>query len=328
MHRMLLNKALIELELRPAGPVLVKAGEAAAAANPSLPDMQFVRTRRNGEPTVYFPGSSLKGALRSHCERIGRTFAFAGGLRETHVACDPVNEGKCCAQAILKPGKGHDGGKETEMYQVPASVKYRMSCFVCQLFGNTTLAGHIIFDDAYPDGKVTLEERNGVAIDRVFGSVRQGPFQYETLVAGKFSTTIRLSNFTCAHLGLLLIALRDLAEQHLLVGFGKSRGLGRLHADLKRLTLSSRSPEADETTFPGIALDLSTLDPGYLPADGEDKAWVSPGDDLALLSGGETAVDDLDGRTWVLKTPNDINVARTSFTDAWLAAFGTKGKGG
>ena len=328
MHRMLLNKALIKLELRPAGPVLVKAGEAAAAANPSLPDMQFVRTRRNGEPTVFFPGSSLKGALRSHCERIGRTFAFAGGLRERHLACDPLNEDECCAKPILKPGKGHGGGNQDEAHQVAASDKYRMSCFVCQLFGNTALAGHIIFDDAYPDGKVKLEERNGVAIDRVFGSVRQGPFQYETLVAGKFPTTIQLSNFTCAHLGLLLIALRDLADQHLLVGFGKSRGLGRLHADLKQLTLSSRSTQADETTFPGVALDLSALDSSYLPADGEDKAWVSPGDDLALISGGNTTVDDLDGRTWVFNTPSEIHAAGTSFTEAWLAAFGPKAKGG
>ena len=77
MHRVLLNRATIRLALRPAGPVLIKAGE--SGVDPSLPDMRFVRTHRDGVEQVYFPGSSLKGAVRSHCERIARTFAGSGG---------------------------------------------------------------------------------------------------------------------------------------------------------------------------------------------------------------------------------------------------------
>jgi CRISPR/Cas system CSM-associated protein Csm3 (group 7 of RAMP superfamily) len=46
------------------------------------------------------------------------------------------------------------------------------------MFGNTSLASRVRIEDAYPDRdkpKPKLEERNGVAIDRVFGSVAVGP---------------------------------------------------------------------------------------------------------------------------------------------------------
>ena len=73
------------------------------------------------------------------------------------------------------------------------------------MFGNTLLASRIRIEDAYPIDlqKVRIEERNGVAIDRVFGSVAVGPFNYQVCTAGEFQTKIHLKNFTLNQLALI-----------------------------------------------------------------------------------------------------------------------------
>lgn len=241
MHKMLVNQAELSLTISPFGPVLIKAGEGASAANPSLPDMSFVRSR--GE--VYFPGSSLKGVIRSHCERIVRS--VAGTLKDCAVggSCNPVMERESCVNT--------KGLKKT----TPSNVMYQSSCFICQLFGHTQMASHVQFADAYltADSKAVLEERNGVAIDRIFGSVAQGPFQFETLVDGDFETRITLQNFTCAHLGLLVMALHDLKDHVVRVGFGKSRGLGHVDVKFGEVSLRLQRGGGAEGVFTGLMSD-------------------------------------------------------------------------
>src|SRR5688500_1445288 len=78
MLKQLVNECVIELHIIPEGPILIKSG----VATISGPDMAFVKVWRNGIEEVYLPGSSLKGVLRSHAERIART------LNE-QAACDP-----------------------------------------------------------------------------------------------------------------------------------------------------------------------------------------------------------------------------------------------
>ena len=214
MHKRLFNEAVIQLTISPDGPILVKAGE--KGADPTRPDMEFVRTFHNGRQTIYLPGSSLKGVLRAHCERIARTIGGEG------LACDPLDIRKSCSAKLER--KAQNGAEAC-----------RYSCFICQLFGNTSLASHLRLTDGYPLGNVKTEERNGVAIDRVFGSVAVGPFNYEVCTEGDFRTAIYIKNFTVAQLGILALALRDLEEGRVGLGFAKSRGLGRVKARLDSL---------------------------------------------------------------------------------------------
>jgi CRISPR-associated RAMP protein (TIGR02581 family) len=216
VHKRLYNEAIIRLIISPDGPILIKAGE--KGADPTLPDMEFVRTYHDGRWTVYLPGSSLKGVLRAHCERIART---VGGEQ---LACDPLDPRKSCSAKLKQ--KAQNGAEA-----------YRQSCFICQLFGNTSLASHLRLTDGYPLGEVKTEERNGVAIDRVFGSVAVGPFNYEVCTEGEFQITIHVKNFTIAQLGLLALVLRDLEAGRIGVGFAKSRGLGRVKAKLDSLVV-------------------------------------------------------------------------------------------
>ena len=215
MHKRLLNEVSLDLRLRPDGPIMVKAGD--TGADPTLPAMEFVRT--NGQ--LYLPGSSLKGVMRAHAERLART---VGGTR---LACDPLHERDSCSQRLYR-----------EKPDTTAAV-HAGSCFVCRLFGNTSLASRFHIADAMPVAGSTpiTEERNGVAIDRVFGAVAVGPFSFETMTEGTLDTTVFIRNFGLAQLGLLALVFRDIQEQRVRVGFAKSRGLGAIGLEVTRLCI-------------------------------------------------------------------------------------------
>ena len=232
MHAFLFNELVLNVTLSPRGPMLVKSGAGAETVDPTLPDMNFVRYQTGaGEQEVYVPGSSLRGVLRSHAEALLRSL-------DPNWACFSVGkvpEGrgwlKACSDG-LPSGKDMDG---------PAA--YRKSCRACRLFGNTVVASRLQVGDLYPNGKTALATRFGVAIDRVTGAVAVGPFELETLTEGEFSGRIRLTNFTLEQLGLLAATLLDVAEGLVPVGFGKSRGLGRVKLTFPAVGYRSSQPE-------------------------------------------------------------------------------------
>ncbi len=287
MHRQVVNEALLELALWPDGPLLIKAAD--TSADPTRPDMEFVRTHRPAGETVYLPGSSLKGALRAHCERIARTVGGERPDRRWRLSCNPLGstpEGPnySCSQWLRRRGGREPNG----------DVAYRESCFICQIFGNQALAGHLRLADAYPTAAPHTEQRTSVAIDRIYGSVAVGPFSYEVATEGRFTTRLAVRNFTLAQLGLLALALRDLAAGRLALGFGKSRGFGRVGLEITTLTF--RYPgcavrDGALVTFAGAPIG---------PADQVYGAGVFPGTtgygfpfpDEAPLPAGYAAADD------------------------------------
>jgi len=258
MHKRFVNHCTIELTISPDGPILIKSGK--EGADPTKPDMEFVETYHAGGRSVYLPGSSLKGAIRAHAERIVRTVGKdkRPSNPEDLWAGNPLN---------LDEYKYLDSIKETPDI-------YRLSSFTDQMFGHTSIASRIRIEDAYPEPKsLKLEERNGVAIDRVFGSVAVGPFNYQVCTAGEFKTKIHLKNFTLAQLGLIGLVLRDLDEGWFGLGFAKSRGLGvvRIHLD------------SAVVRYPGC-----TLENDRIRLLGSDKNWPP----VQLLGAGEFIGED------------------------------------
>jgi len=229
MHKRFVNHCTIALTIIPHGPILIKSGK--EAADPTKPDMEFVETYHAGGKSIYLPGSSLKGAIRAHAERIVRTVGRDTNPNNPDIlwASDPLSD------------------KYDYLKDKSSSDIYKLSSFTDRLFGNTSIASRLRIQDAYPVDKkqLKIQERNGVAIDRVFGSVAVGPFNYQVCTAGEFGTKIHLKNFSLAQLGLIGLVLRDLNDGWFGIGFAKSRGLG---------TVTVKYNEA-VVQYPGCQLD-------------------------------------------------------------------------
>lgn len=243
MHKAIFLEGILEFTIEPDGPILIKTGET-GGADPTHPDMEFVRTSAGAaQDGIYLPGPSLKGVVRAQAERICRSLDRERKGPENNdppLADNPMGKE---AKYVGLNDMQHSSGRyiesirrEIEDKPERTAIIYSRSSFVSQLFGHTSLAGRVRFADAYGEG-IKTEERNGVAIDRVYGSVAVGPFNYETVVAGKFPTSIYMKNVTLAHLALLGLSLRDLSEGRVAIGFGKSRGLGRVKVTFNSLTL-------------------------------------------------------------------------------------------
>jgi CRISPR/Cas system CSM-associated protein Csm3 (group 7 of RAMP superfamily) len=284
MHKRLVNHCTIDLTLIPQGPVLVKSGK--EGADPTKPDMEFVETYHAGGRSIFFPGSSLKGALRAHAERIVRTIGSEQrpdldtlDSQEKQVplwATDPLDQK---SYRYLE--------KQTDTQKI-----YRWSSFTDQLFGSVAISSRLRIEDAYPDPekpKPRLEERNGVAIDRVFGSVAVGPFNYQVCTEGEFRTKIHLKNFTLEQLGLLGLVLRDLNDGWFGLGFAKSRGMGLVAVQFNEAKVE----------YPGCVLQndqILTL--------GSNTAWTT----VALKGAGTFLAED-DRKDYGFP-PNDIQELR------------------
>ncbi|MCJ8279298.1 MAG: RAMP superfamily CRISPR-associated protein, partial [Rivularia sp. ALOHA_DT_140] len=147
---------------------------------------------------------------------------------------------------------------------------YRKSTFTDQIFGNTSIASRIRIEDAYPQDidSLKIEQRHGVAIDRVFGSVAVGPFDYEVCTRGEFHTKIHLKNFSLAQLGLIGLVLRDLNDGWFAIGFAKSRGLGNVNIKYHKAVV----------LYPGCKLEDNKI-----KAFGKQQTWSN----TALLGAGE-----------------------------------------
>ncbi|MGQ9658127.1 MAG: RAMP superfamily CRISPR-associated protein [Fimbriimonadales bacterium] len=216
MHGRLYNELSLKIAISPQTPLLIKSGQK-ASIDPALPDMQFVRTRRRRadntiEEVVYIPGSSLRGVVRAHAERLLRTF-------NEDYACYVEAKKFCLRQKRLKEDKE------------PANRLYRESCHACRLFGNTGVASRVQMSDLYPVIEPLSETRFGVAINRITGAVAVGPFDLEVVTDARFEGRIVLRNFTVGQLGLLGASLLDIADGLVALGHAKSRGLGRVRIE-------------------------------------------------------------------------------------------------
>ncbi len=234
MLRKWLCQADVTLTIEPVDPVLIKSGYATIDGA----DMVPVSTFRNGESTYYFPGTSLKGVLRSHLERIARTL-HPGSV------CIPYYDSRKKAQSIPVESEKHShgcgfrasGGSEKNS----SAIAYSDSCAACRLFGSLKFGGRFDIGDAYPlpNQSPTLDSRNGVGIDRFTGGTVRGVlFDLQVLVGGKFQASLRMTNFELWQLAALNLLLADLDDEMISIGSGRSRGLGRVRGEVTSYLLS------------------------------------------------------------------------------------------
>ena len=228
MLRKWLCQADIKITIEPVDPVLIKSGYATMDGA----DMVPVSTFKNGRTVYYFPGSSLKGVLRSHLERIARTL-------QPGKVCLPYYDPKNRNMSVPVVAEQNSHGCGYRLRRDPASAAYADSCAVCRMFGSLKFGGRFSIGDAYPlpDHDPEPELRNVVGIDRFTGGTVV-LFDLKVLVGGKFEASLRLTNFELWQLAAVNLLLLDLKDEMITIGSGRSRGLGRVRATVTSYRLA------------------------------------------------------------------------------------------
>jgi CRISPR-associated RAMP protein (TIGR02581 family) len=210
----------------------LRVGVGGEAAEPTATDLPVLKDAK-GHP--YIPGSSLRGVLRSHVERIVRGLETPAG--EGRGACNPVQEKEWCITSEQmrewrEKARGRDDGDTWLAEQV-----WTHSCRVCCVFGSPWLASRVRIADLHHSGQAPVQVRDGVAIDREKETV-QHKYDFEAVTVGaRFGLNITAENLDEEERGLLWLGLRELERGHIEVGGFKGRGLGQVR--LENLALRS-----------------------------------------------------------------------------------------
>ncbi|MBI2470384.1 MAG: CRISPR-associated RAMP protein [Planctomycetes bacterium] len=243
MLKKLINSAHISFKIAPLDPLLIKSGQATVGGT----DMSFMRTYKFGEKEFPFiPGSSIKGMLRAYAEKICRTL----GDNKVPVCLPYIDSKKndltpdekaqaACGLRVKEKDK--EGNKSRTII---SAKMYNISCPVCRLFGSHKYIGRLATSDAYltkeSEGQHRLEIRDGIAIDRLTGGTAGGAkYDFEVLTKGDFETSVDIRNFERWQLGLIGLVFRDMEDGLIRIGFGKSRGLGKIKAEIKNFKIIS-----------------------------------------------------------------------------------------
>ncbi|MCG8424906.1 MAG: RAMP superfamily CRISPR-associated protein [Proteobacteria bacterium] len=307
MLRKLVNHAEVVVVLEPAEPLLIASG----IPNASGIDLPFVLTYRGagdrGEP--YLPGSSLKGVLRSHSERISRTLAPDARVCDPHFhKTDQQTHERIafCGDWLSKPRSGEP---------FDSATVYRRSCPICRTFGSTACRGRLAIGDAHlgDSNACPLERRDGVGIDRFSGGAsRRAKFEMQVLTRGTLQTRIRLENFEDWQLGLLALLCRDLEDEQVSIGHATTRGLGRLRGTLSRFDVSYIVPpsrQLDHTRVHGV---------GSLLGDSSERGPYGYRDDDGFALDGAPPTLNTRGIRRVISLADDPRVLR-GFLDSAVA---------
>ncbi len=231
------NSARISLCLKPDGPFLIKHD---AGLDPGRPDMEFVRMRTPYGDVPYVPGSSVKGVVRSTSEALLRSLPLRGPA-----ICDPLD--------LRESACGSSANRRARGLQTRDKLRYDQHCEACRLFGSTEMAGRARFGDLLPwqaedddeervrrldQLNACITVRHSVAIERKTGGAKgQALFELEALSGGQFHGEIVLQNYALYQLGLLLVVLGLVDDGTVRLGFGKSRGLGRVRCGVDGIVI-------------------------------------------------------------------------------------------
>jgi CRISPR/Cas system CSM-associated protein Csm3 (group 7 of RAMP superfamily) len=182
------------------------------------------------QPTL--TGASLRGVLRSHAERIARTLATLEASHETEFlqkcpACDPLVK-----RSQKEPQPALESCDSLLKGKVPATadVSKDQLCLACRLFGSTRWGSRLVVEDAcFVGDQPRYKMLDFLAIDRFTGGGAEH-FKFDALALWQpaFRVRLYLDNPELWEVGWLTLVLRDLREGWLNVGFGTSKGFGRV----------------------------------------------------------------------------------------------------
>lgn len=210
----------------------------------------------------FIPGSSFKGALRAHVERLVRSL---WPLEDTRfAACDPLAERSRCipgnwSSAPTRPSNVktiEELRLEAQQMNNPTNdltdLIWAQSCLVCRLFGSPWMASKVLIKDlklTHPElwVEARYQVRTGVGIDRDSEIAAQAIlYSGETVASGtEFDWEIIVDNADPqAEEPLLFLGLQEMIKGRIPLGGARSRGLGSISLIVDRTELIDGSGSA------------------------------------------------------------------------------------
>lgn len=212
----------------------LRIGGSGQSAEPAAPDLPVIKDARE---RPFIPGSSLRGALRSHVERIVRTLEPESGQGKG--ACNPLEmsgekDDHACVTDTLKKVWAKSPTADEDANSLAQKV-WDHSCRICRVFGSPWLASRVRLTDLVCLNGAQTEVRDGVAINREKETV-ENKYDFETVPTGtRFALEIVAENLDEMERGLLWLGVEELRRGQILVGGFKGRGLGRVILEDERL---------------------------------------------------------------------------------------------
>jgi len=268
-HDIFQKRVIINGRVRLRAGLHIGSGRGTGGGGSDLPVLKDFQDR------PFIPGSSFKGVLRSNVEAFLRAFRPKKGVK---LVCDVIqDETRCVGKALKRQivgGEGQFKGKD------PNEELWRLSCWVCQLFGSPWIASKVNVVDMPVFGFFPPEwimVRDGVVIDReTETAAAHYKYDYEAVPAETtFSMEILVENPDDYQMGILVLGLDFFNQGLALLGGNTSRGLGRIEIDLddlreetKETVLARLKLASQEMLQPG----MSQLSPVNINSSNSSKA--------------------------------------------------------
>jgi CRISPR/Cas system CSM-associated protein Csm3 (group 7 of RAMP superfamily) len=295
---------------------------------------------KDGEAIL--PGASLRGVLRSQAERIARTLTTlevdnVSDFGARCPACDPLRrptkqdeeDARKDMDALPESEKEANRLKHRAALRVPLAscdallkgyvqstkeVKDEQLCLACLLFGNSRRGSRLVIEDALSSNQPSRKVLDFLAIDRFTGGGKEGAkFDALALWQPVFSVRLHLENPQDWELGWLALALRDLAEGLVAVGFGAAKGFGQ--AKIKALTVDyGFISDEDFAGHADIAHSQTSRNSGLfrvLSWDAKDTAQREP-----LLTLAQGWVDKFNEQRQGFTRKEELRLQRDTYFDA------------
>lgn len=276
------GKVDIEIRWAATTPVMVKASTVSEPPDATSPhaggaeadgeqlavDERVVDTvpLRTTDGLLLLPGSSLKGVLRSHAERVERTVRGIEDLPERWL--DQVNDPRLVVSATLFGTAGDSTSTGTDSNEntsggTDAVVRRRGSLSVHDCHGDVRaerITTHVAVD----------RWTGGAAENLLFSVQEPTDVGWEPIRLSLDVRRLERTGTAAAALALLLLTLRDLADGWVGLGFGVTRGHGGVSVTQTRFTVTH--PGELWQRLHGRTLDEVIADPGPEVAEAFE-AW-------------------------------------------------------
>ncbi len=225
--------------------------------------------------TPLLSGSSLRGALRSHAEKIGMTLASIHWPdAETFKQHRPISN------PFADENKGD---RDVAWYQQKSAefdddAPLDALCLNDQLFGSTLNGSRFWISDAKMEkaelGDKDWKVQDFLAIDPFTGGGKDGAkFDAAPLVRPVFKAKLTLHNPRDWELGWLVLVLRDLADGMIPIGFGKAKGYGV--AELSQTIWRTGFMHASDLPIEGTLLTGIYSTGSHVEAQTQAAGWLS-----------------------------------------------------